>query len=113
MKIQNITGTLAGPPKGMSLKATLAWEYLFGDTLTAVKTDAGQWICFEGTDLDNAFVFQNDEDFIKNELEVAADDYLDDPKGFLSTFVTVPGLMTDEVANAMMNAISDGEEAVG
>ena len=107
-------GTFPQPPE-MGLKARIGWEYFFAKNhpdWACVHTHDGMWIvCDDDCDLDKATIHTSDEEFI-GWLEEIADEYLrEKPVEFLSRFVTVEGLLTKKVAQAMLETIEDDRKA--
>ena len=100
------SASVPSPPKGLSLKAKLAWEYFFGSSCgcwCCARTSDCSWIITdEAANLDAAMVYPDDDAFI-DWLEATADEHLtEDPVGFLRCFVLIPEIIDDFVAEAMM-----------
>ena len=113
MKRIIVEGIPAEMPDGLSLKAQMGWEYDFGQegcvcfSFSDGTLDGGPWLVVGGNrDLNTAEVYINDDTFI-NSLKLDVD-YALEKEGaqkFFSRFVTVPGLVTEEVAQAMRQVI--------
>ena len=104
-------GTFPNAPE-MPLRAKLGWEYFFESNHPdwgCVHTADGMWIVTdEACDLDNAMIYPNDESFIEWLDSVATENLNDSPVEFLSCFVHIRELVTQEVASAMKKVIEDG-----
>ncbi len=91
-------GPTIDPPEYLSLKARLAWKYFFenGWQITAA-CDSVYIVTDESRDLSQASIYPDVTELMEW-LESTADAHLaDDAKGFLSTFVDVPELLSDPV----------------
>ena len=100
---------MADRPKNMSLKAQLGWKYFF-EGGWAVTTAGDIWIFTdEGCDLQYAQVFPDEESFVVW-LETVTDDHLEcDRLDFLRSFVSVPELVNERVAEQMERVINPTE----
>ena len=92
-------------PPEMSLKAQLAWEYLFGASCggwAVANTEDGCWIVAdERCALESANIYPDDDSFICW-LEAVTQQHLeDDHIRFLGCFCSIKELISDEVARAM------------
>ena len=110
------SGTFPNPPE-MGLRAQLGWEYFFGEDhpgWACVQTDDGAWIVTdENCDLDTAMLHPDDETFIEWLEDVVTEHLEADPVAFLSTFTSIPGLITPAVAEAMVQAIKSDVHNTG
>ena len=96
-----VEGTPAEMPDGLSLKAQMGWEYYFG------PINDGPWLVLgKNRDLNTAEVYIDDEAFF-DFLKMNVDEKLEEEgaQKFFSRFVTVPDLVTEEVAQAMRQVI--------
>ena len=86
------------PPDNLSLKARLAWKYFFEDGWQITLACGSVYIVTdESTDLSTASIYPEVSELIEW-LESTASSHLEnDAKGFLSTFVTVPELLSEAV----------------
>ena len=92
----------------MTLRERLGWEYFFGPhpTWACIRTGDGVWIVTdEACDLDNAIVYPDDDAFTAWLDQTAKENLEEDPVGFFSQFVKVEGLVTEETAQAMKEAV--------
>ena len=108
MKRITVGGTPAERPAGLSLKAQIGWEYYFGqEGWACFNLSDGTWLVLnEDLDIDSAEVFVNDESFT-DFLKIIVDEKLaeEGELEFFSRFVTVPDLVTGDVALAMRQVI--------
>ena len=101
-----VEGTPAEMPDGLSLKAQMGWEYYFGRFSDGTIND-GPWLVLgKNRDLNTAEVYIDDEAFF-DFLKMNVDEKLEEEgaQKFFSRFVTVPDLVTEEVAQAMRQVI--------
>lgn len=100
------TGTFPERPE-MPLRARLAWEYFFGGKnpdWACVKTSSGCWIVTdEAHDLGSCDIYLTTEDFVSWLDRVAFDHLSEDADGFLENFVSVPGLLSEDVVKSIKN----------
>ena len=117
MRSENISANQASLPQGISLKAKLAWQYFFENNAgwIAVTTDDGSWIVMdEAFDLNASMVFPDQDSFVEW-LETTAEEHLkDDPIEFLKSFVSVPDIIDESVAETILKRIEavDGPMSV-
>ena len=108
MTRENISANPARRPDDIPLKAKLAWKYFFENNAgwIAVKTDDGPWIVMdEGLDLNTGLVFPDKDSFVEW-LETTAEEHLkDDPIEFLKSFVSVPDIIDESVAETILKRI--------
>ena len=108
MKRITVEGTPAERPECLSLKAQIGWEYFFGqEGGTCFHLCDGTWLVLnKDLDIDTAKVFVNDESFA-GFLKIVVDEKMEEEGelDFFSRFVTVPDLMTGELALAMRQVI--------
>lgn len=100
-------------PKELSLRQSLAWDYLGinnGGWVAAETGDLGVVVTDESAYMGNASVFSDFGQFCYW-LEQTADDALaDSPEEFLRAATGLPDvLLTSEVVNAMLSALSAGK----
>lgn len=92
-------GPTVDPPETLSLKARLAWKYLFTDCWQITATNWSAYIVTdESGDLEDASIYPEEEELVEW-LESTADAHLaDDPVSFLKNVVDYPELITEGVA---------------
>ena len=100
------TGVPAPQPEGLSLKARLCWSYFFDNGWAVVRTNTGVYIITdEACELERSEIFPDEESLI-SWLESVADEHLeDDPKNFLSCFVSIPDLLSPAVIDEMKKLV--------
>ena len=108
-----VEGTPAEMPDGLSLKAQMGWEYYFGQegcvcfSFSDGTINDGPWLVLgKNRDLNTAEVYIDDEaffDFLKTNVDEKLEE--EGTQKFFSRFVTVPDLVTEEVAQAMRQVI--------
>ena len=101
------------PPSNMSLKARLAYAYLFYEDSDwhCVKTTTDHWIIVIGNNLNDAEICPDDESFIAWLEQIAEENLEDDPKEFISALfvshgVRIDDLIDDEVAEAIRKRVN-------
>ena len=108
-----VEGTPAEMPDGLSLKAQMGWEYYFGQegcvcfSFSDGTINDGPWLVLgKNRDLNTAEVYIDDDAFL-DFLKTNVDEKLEEEgaQKFFSRFVTVPDLVTEEVAQAMRQVI--------
>ena len=108
-----VEGTPAEMPDGLSLKAQMGWEYYFGQegrvcfSFSDGTINDGPWLVLgKNRDLNTAEVYIDDDAFF-DFLKMNVDEKLEEEgaQKFFSRFVTVPDLVTEEVAQAMRHVI--------
>ena len=108
MKRITVEGTPAERPECLSLQAQIGWEYYFGqEGWACFHLNDGTWLVLNGDlDIDAAEVFVNDESFT-DFLKQIVDDRIEEEGEleFFSRFVTVPDIVTGDVALAMRQVI--------
>ena len=118
MRRENISANPASRPVDILLKAKLAWQYFFENNAgwIAVTTDDGSWIVMdEAFDLNTSMVFPDQDSFVEW-LETTAEEHLkDDPVEFLKSFVSVPDIIDESVAETILKRIEvvDGTVQAG
>ena len=100
------------PPSNMSLKARLAYAYLFYEDSDwhCVKTTTDHWIIVIGNNLNDAEICPDDESFIAWLEQIAEENLEDDPKEFISALfvshgVRIDDVIDDEVAEAIRKRV--------
>ena len=101
------------PPSNMSLKARLAYAYLFYEDSDwhCVKTTTDHWIIVIGNNLNDAEICPDEESFIAWLEQIAEENLEDDPKEFISALfvshgVRIDDLIDDEVAEAIRKRVN-------
>ena len=101
------------PPSNMSLKARLAYAYLFYEDSDwhCVKTTTDHWIVVIGNNLNDAEICPDEESFIAWLEQIAEENLEDDPKEFISALfvshgVRIDDLIDDEVAEAIRKRVN-------
>ena len=101
------------PPSNMSLKARLAYAYLFYEDSDwhCVKTTTDHWIIVIGNNLNDAEICPDEESFIAWLEQIAEENLEDDPKDFISALlvsrgVRIDDLIDDEVAGAIKKRVN-------
>ena len=101
------------PPANMSLKARLAYAYLFYEDSDwhCVKTTTDHWIIVIGNNLNDAEICPDEESFIAWLEQIAEENLEDDPKEFISALfvshgVRIDDLIDDEVAEAIRKRVN-------
>ena len=101
------------PPSNMSLKARLAYAYLFYEDSDwhCVKTTTDHWIIVIGNNLNDAEICPDEESFIAWLEQIAEENLEDDPKEFISALfvshgVRIHDLIDDEVAEAIKKRVN-------
>ena len=91
-------GPSIDPPDSLSLKARLAWKYLFTGCWQITATNWGAYIVTdERGNLEDASIYPDSSELVEW-LESTASSHLEeDPLSFLSNFVTVPELLAPGV----------------
>lgn len=101
--MNSFTASIPASPENLSLLTTLAYKYFFENGWAAVHLNSGEWICCdESCCLDDAMVFPDEESFVMWLEETAKSHLEDDPVEFLRLFCSVPELIDDFVAEAIM-----------
>ena len=100
-------------PANMSLKARLAYAYLFYEDSDwhCVKTTTDHWIVVIGNNLNDAEICPDEESFIAWLEQIAEENLEDDPKEFISALfvshgVRIDDLIDDEVAEAIRKRVN-------
>ena len=101
------------PPSNMSLKARLAYAYLFYEDSDwhCVRTTTDHWIVVIGNNLNDAEICPDEESFIAWLEQIAEENLEDDPKEFISALfvshgVRIDDLIDDEVAEAIRKRVA-------
>ena len=101
------------PPSNMSLKARLAYAYLFYEDSDwhCVRTTTDHWIVVIGNNLNDAEICPDEESFIAWLEQIAEENLEDDPKEFISALfvshgVRIDDLIDDEVAEAIKKRVN-------
>ena len=101
------------PPSNMSLKARLAYAYLFYEDSDwhCVRTTTDHWIVVIGNNLNDAEICPDEESFIAWLEQIAEENLEDDPKEFISALfvshgVRIDDLIDDEVAEAIRKRVN-------
>lgn len=100
-------------PKGLSPKASLAWNYINGRGWYAVETgDMGFILCSESMDADSASVFSDLDEFCAY-LETVADDALAySPVEFFKVSTKLPeDVLTPSLIDALVSQLSFTSES--
>lgn len=98
--------SIPDPPQNISLKALLGFKYFFDFGWAAIHTDCDIWICQDvSTILDHCDVFPDSDSFIAWIEDTVDDNVNCDPVEFFRLFVSVPELVDDCVAEAMMELL--------
>ena len=105
--------SVSTPPSNMSLKARLAYAYLFYEDSDwhCVKTTTDHWIIVIGNNLNDAEICPDEESFIAWLEQIAEENLEDDPKEFISALfvshgVRIDDLIDDEVAEAIRKRVN-------
>ena len=87
------------PPSNMSLKARLAYAYLFYEDSDwhCVKTTTDHWIVVIGNNLNDAEICPDEESFIAWLEQIAEENLEDDPKDFISALLVSRGVRIDDL----------------
>ena len=100
------------PPSNMSLKARLAYAYLFYEDSDwhCVRTTTDHRIVVIGNNLNDAEICPDEESFIAWLEQIAEENLEDDPKEFISALfvshgVRIDDLIDDEVAEAIRKRV--------
>ena len=109
----SLTYTFPTPPANMSLKARLAYAYLFYEDSDwhCVKTTTDHWIIVIGNNFNDAEICPDEESFIAWLEQIAEENLEDDPKEFISALfvshgVRIDDLIDDEVAEAIKKRVN-------
>ena len=109
----SLTYSVPTPPSNMSLKARLAYAYLFYEDSDwhCVKTTTDHWIIVIGNNLNDAEICPDEESFIAWLEQIAEENLEDDPKEFISALfvshgVRIDDLIDDEVAEAIRKRVN-------
>ena len=101
-------------PANMSLKARLAYAYLFYEDSDwhCVKTTTDHWIIVIGNNLNDAEICPDEESFIAWLEQIAEENLEDDPKEFISALfvshgVRIDDLIDDEVAESIGDGVGN------
>ncbi len=107
-------GTRPAKPD-MTLRGKLGWDYLFRSCAWAcVCNEKGQWIVTDASyDLDHALIFDDDASFVSWLKNYVSQRLSANVRDYLAHFSSVPELITDNVAKAMLEAIQEDEKTGG
>ncbi len=109
--MNNITFTASpmSKPDDLSLKASLAWDYFFGNGcwFCAETGDGGIIVADESRDLSNAFVLPDYSSLLEWLESYSADHLAEDPAEYFRACGVVPdNLLSDSVVQALLATIN-------